>query len=270
MFTNRYSDYSHGLPFVRPRFRNRRTNEEVAMNRDFQMRARRQQEKKECELHDRRREMEERVIYDQHQARLQAMAVKEEQMRQHRAVELYPLWDYNVTENDDDEAEFRIDDDRLYYAKNPSYSQRLKKNERFDTLRGPDGMIAYKVNKEQNLTRSPQSSNGIVMHEFESEKEEASGNCNDVIHESQYKQHESKTTNKKKKKKKKKYKKGQNTEAMKKTKKKRVTIIVEDASDSENEDDFNSPWRNRRPSPGQWIEPVEMYEQKNIACTELN
>lgn len=39
---------------------------------------------------------------------------------------------------------------------------------------------------------------------------------------------------------------------------KKVTIIVEDASDSENDDDtLNSPWQHRRPSPGQWMEPVE-------------
>ena len=40
--------------------------------------------------------------------------------------------------------------------------------------------------------------------------------------------------------------------------KKRTTVVVEAASDSETEDDeFNSIWRNRRPSPGQWMEPVE-------------
>lgn len=43
--------------------------------------------------------------------------------------------------------------------------------------------------------------------------------------------------------------------------KKRVTIIVEDASDSEEEDNFSkSPWHNRRPSPGEWMEPVEGYD----------
>jgi hypothetical protein len=42
-----------------------------------------------------------------------------------------------------------------------------------------------------------------------------------------------------------------------KPRRKRVTIIVEDASDSEMEDELtSSPWRNRPPSPGQWIEPV--------------
>ena len=45
---------------------------------------------------------------------------------------------------------------------------------------------------------------------------------------------------------------------VKKKSKKRVTVIVEDASDSETEDDeIKSYWRNRRPSPGQWMEPVE-------------
>ena len=45
---------------------------------------------------------------------------------------------------------------------------------------------------------------------------------------------------------------------VKKKSKKRVTVIVEDASDSETEDDeTKSYWRNRRPSPGQWMEPVE-------------
>merc|ERR1711937_1004693 len=39
-----------------------------------------------------------------------------------------------------------------------------------------------------------------------------------------------------------------------------LTFLVEDASDSECENEFDSPWRNRRPSPGQWMEPVEAFE----------
>lgn len=50
----------------------------------------------------------------------------------------------------------------------------------------------------------------------------------------------------------------------KKKGKKRVTIIVEDASDSETGDEYSSPWRNRRPSPGQWMEPIEGIDDKNI------
>jgi hypothetical protein len=39
---------------------------------------------------------------------------------------------------------------------------------------------------------------------------------------------------------------------------KKITITVEDASDSECDDDFSAPWRNRRPGPGEsWIEPVQ-------------
>ncbi len=41
-----------------------------------------------------------------------------------------------------------------------------------------------------------------------------------------------------------------------------ATVMVEDVSDSEDDDDMsitlNKTLRNRRPSPGQWIEPVEM------------
>ena len=38
----------------------------------------------------------------------------------------------------------------------------------------------------------------------------------------------------------------------------KITIIVEDASDSEDEgDEMNSMWRNRHPSPGEsWMEPI--------------
>jgi hypothetical protein len=44
----------------------------------------------------------------------------------------------------------------------------------------------------------------------------------------------------------------------KKPRRHRVTVIVEDASDSEYEDEaLNSVWCNRRPSPGEWMEPVE-------------
>merc|ERR1711874_590496 len=52
---------------------------------------------------------------------------------------------------------------------------------------------------------------------------------------------------------------------MKKHKKKKGKIIktsvligeVEDASDSECEEEFKDCWHNRRPQPGEWIEPVE-------------
>lgn len=46
--------------------------------------------------------------------------------------------------------------------------------------------------------------------------------------------------------------------AKKASSRRKVTVIVEDASDDENDGDImKSVWRNRRPSPGQWIEPVE-------------
>jgi len=48
-------------------------------------------------------------------------------------------------------------------------------------------------------------------------------------------------------------------------KKKRATDLVEDASDSEYEEDRqNSVWCNRHPSPGEWIEPVEGFENLDL------
>jgi hypothetical protein len=38
----------------------------------------------------------------------------------------------------------------------------------------------------------------------------------------------------------------------------RVTVVVEDASDDESDhESLKSVWRNRRPSPGQWMEPID-------------
>jgi len=38
----------------------------------------------------------------------------------------------------------------------------------------------------------------------------------------------------------------------------RVTVVVEDASDDESDQEsLKSVWRNRRPSPGQWMEPID-------------
>lgn len=51
-----------------------------------------------------------------------------------------------------------------------------------------------------------------------------------------------------------------NSKKGRKKNRKKITITVEDASDSEYDDDFSSPWRNRRPGPGEsWIEPVEQH-----------
>lgn len=44
----------------------------------------------------------------------------------------------------------------------------------------------------------------------------------------------------------------------KQPRRRKVTVIVEDASDSEYEqDEREAMWSNRRPSPGKWMEPVE-------------
>jgi hypothetical protein len=42
---------------------------------------------------------------------------------------------------------------------------------------------------------------------------------------------------------------------------KKPSVMVEDASDSEIEDEFKSYIRNRRPRDGEWMEPVEAYQR---------
>ena len=45
---------------------------------------------------------------------------------------------------------------------------------------------------------------------------------------------------------------------IKKKKPQHPGVIVEDVSDSEEEDELKSVWRNRRPGPGDsWMEPIE-------------
>lgn len=53
-------------------------------------------------------------------------------------------------------------------------------------------------------------------------------------------------------------------EEKRKKNKKRVTIVVEDASDSDIENAFGSIWHNRPPSPGEWMEPVERFDNLNV------
>lgn len=49
----------------------------------------------------------------------------------------------------------------------------------------------------------------------------------------------------------------------KSTKKKQITITVEDVPFDEDEElkELHSVWRNRAPSPGQWMEPVDSFNQ---------
>jgi hypothetical protein len=56
---------------------------------------------------------------------------------------------------------------------------------------------------------------------------------------------------------------GRSTSGKDKRNQKHSMLVVEDASDSESDhhDNHKSLWRNRRPSPGQWMEPVQSSSQ---------
>ncbi|KAL3925166.1 MAG: hypothetical protein SGILL_000591 [Bacillariaceae sp.] len=192
---------------------------------------------------------------EEHASRSRRARAQAEAQRRRRQQAQYYL---DENSHDDQEQEFNVvqsRDGRLYRVRNPNYHA-VKNTQQRKTphhsepriVRGDDGnLYRFESQKTQkmespelmdttsddkqnlaHLTRSPPMRPTCVMDDVEAKVQEAP-----IRH------------------KKKKSKKG---------KKKKITVIVENASDSENDDDYRSPWRNRRPSPGQWIEPVENFQ----------
>ena len=167
---------------------------------------------------------------------------------------------------DDDQSGSESEESSMGYHEEPIY----------ELMRGPDGRVyrvpvgvkriprpvPQKFHQSKKENRSPFHSsmeNGQKKTDVETNMKKTSNEVptnpleNLMSHSTLLEQQgESKQTTKKTKK----GKKNRNG------KKKRIQVIVEDASDSETEDEFyKSPWRNRRPSPGAWIEPVEFFDR---------
>jgi hypothetical protein len=172
---------------------------------------------------------------------------------------------YEEELGDGEEPEFHIvrgPDGRLYRVRNPSY-QEAKKHTCMGgrreleprIVRGADGKL-YRVD-DYRTPPTPQSPNPADTSSDEEENNSAS--CrNSPMRRNSFMEVDSddeaevqiqKITTKDKK-----------SPKGKKSKRKKITVIVEDASDSEYEDEYKSPFRNRRPSPGQWMEPVEQFQ----------
>merc|ERR1712224_328283 len=191
-------------------------------------------------------------------------------------------------------------DGRLYYVKNPVYRrpQKSSNDDDFELVRGPDGRLhavrktnmdsddddrmgvepsqpvkknkksksVSKKNKKNKLWNSLRRTRSSDDMDTDDERPTIQEVTKDVVEDSTHPdtdtegEYDNSTSSS--------ISRNNNNVVMqsppekkKKPKRKRVTIIVEDASDSEYEDDdYNSPWRNRRPSPGQWMEPVENYQ----------
>merc|ERR1719343_839774 len=203
----------------------------------------------------RQRQREEEEQRRAHEAarlrRAKAQAEAEKRQRAHK---------YYEEDSDDEEVpEFNIvrgRDGRLYRVRNPHYQPAVKSPRRRPVahqtepkiVRGPDGNL-YRVDPSESRAPMDTSSSEDKENVSSSPRDSFAKRSNTMDMDDDFveKKVEAPTKHKKKKR----SKNG-------KKKKKKITVIVEDASDSEYDDEFNSPWRNRRPSPGQWMEPVEV------------
>lgn len=127
--------------------------------------------------------------------------------------------------------------------------QQSSNDKNYRLIRGPDGRV-YRVQVEQEPTKSeettkrpagpswfPRANDDEEPVEKEDDDEASYASMRIPIRKS--------------------FSSGQRKRSSGKKRKQKVTVVVEDASDSESEDKYyKSSWRNRRPSPGQWMEPV--------------
>lgn len=266
----------------------------------YRMKAREQEEKerqrqqqqeyiRQLELQQRQKEEEEqRRAYEA--ARIRREKAEAEARRRRRRQQRNRNFYRDETDKEENEPEFKIvrgRDGRLYQVRNPlcrppdtfieeeSSCSEEEDEPEFRIVRGPDGRL-YRVrnetqskqktkpvlksrsvndqnnqyNRQQEELRSNTSSRNIPVKKSTSsmDVEGDDENATPVTSSSRM------ATPASPSKKSHKGKKG------KKNKKKKITIVVEDASDSEYDDEFDSPWRNRRPSPGEWLEPVENFQ----------
>merc|ERR1712070_937424 len=140
-------------------------------------------------------------------------------------------------------------DGQIYRVRNSQPRRHVKINEEeeeesnFQLVRGPDGRLYRMKVEQQKETKNESQTNedGDGDGDKQAQKQEQSTKIKVPVRDSMAVTQEK--------------------PSKKKSSKKRVTIIVEDASDSETEDDeYKSVWRNRRPSPGKWKEPVEDFK----------
>merc|ERR1712070_167137 len=142
-------------------------------------------------------------------------------------------------------------DGQIYRVRSSQPRRHAKANEddneeeesNFPLVRGPDGRLyRIKVEQQREMKKESQTNEGGDGDgDIQAQKQEQSTKLKVPVRDSMVVTQEK--------------------PSQKKSSKKRVTIIVEDASDSETEDDeYKSVWRNRRPSPGKWMEPVEDFK----------
>lgn len=210
---------------------------------DRYVRMKEQEEREATFARRRRRELQESRLYEQRRRR-EALAAREEELRRwKRHQQEIQCRQEEDDEDDDEDADYEVDivrgmDGNLYYVKKPIYTQPKSKSK-------PESQPT--ITEEIHRPRQPFHQE-LVAEEAETDDESSSEDSdaadNDSVDDGIDNEEDLPTPA---------------SSHKNSSRKLRITVTVEDASDSECEDEFDSPWRNRRPSPGQWMEPVEPY-----------
>lgn len=231
----------------------------------------RQQEARARMIRQRQEEREEQQRQAYEAARLRRERAEAEAAERRRAQQRYwktkPFEEETDSESEED-PEYQVVrgyDGRLYRMRNPVFQKQLRtpRAPKNRLLEGPDSDLKlgrdgrlYRVRKEsQNEKQAPSSPIKVSVEDMENVPKTRdipitkTTVAMDVDSEDVRDAALTKKTLKNPKKDKK-----------SKKKRKKITVIVEDASDSEYEDEFKSPLRNRLPSPGEWMEPVEYFQ----------
>mmetsp|Transcript_25242 Transcript_25242/g.69593 ORF Transcript_25242/g.69593 Transcript_25242/m.69593 type:complete len:275 (+) Transcript_25242:120-944(+) len=257
-YTSAFDDFPFRHPYGRQslRYRTRPEAEEAALQHYLWMK--RNDEEQEAYAHRRRSREEHAMNERQRKSRL----ASEDKMRRRWQEEQMT----DASDNDDDnndETGYRIlrgQDGQLYYVKIPSRQQHqpLKQNKKWEQQQKQKQDVKGKMVKEILQEFSNDSEDDGMRNEDESS---LLGSCDTVVlsppaqptllvKSDVCRNQDSDSSSRA-------------GVDRKKSKRRRAKIVVEDASDSENEDEYKSPWRNRRPSPGQWMEPVEIYNSSS-------
>lgn len=211
-----------------------------------------EQEKREAAFVRRRRRelLERRKRFDRSRQMALTAALEEEERRrerQHLKEQQHALSYGNDDDDSDDyESDYEINvvrgrDGSLYYVKTPVNTQRRERQERRPTI--AEEPIASDSDSIQSDVEEDDVAEAIrrLRPRFVAA-------TTPLARE----RHPARSPRRKK---------SNNTSQRKNSpRRSRITVVtVEDASDSEYENEFDSPWRNRLPSPGEWMEPVESY-----------
>lgn len=240
MFFNNHYDTDHVFGY-HPRSHARHYHDGSI---DRYLRMKEQEEREAALARRRRRELQERRFYEQRR-RQEALAAREEELRRWKRHQQEMQRRQEEEDDEGEDTDYEVDivrgmDGNLYYVKKPIHTQ-------------PKSKVKPKsqptITEEIHRPRQPIHQT-LVVEEAETDDESLSEDSDapdgriGFEHDlSSLEKHRPIATPSRKH----------------SSRKRRVTVIVEDASDSECEDEFDSPWRNRRPSPGQWMEPVEPY-----------